>query len=89
LPEQVPTASERGVRHFGVILPWEEWEESVRTLRERGTGFVAGPVVKYEGTPQEQAKLLLEDPSENLIELKAYREMEAVFGTDAGSPANT
>jgi uncharacterized protein len=79
-PEQVLSPDQRGVRHFGLILPWEEWEEMVRLLRERGIGFVDEPSIRYVGTPEESAKVHLEDPSGHLIEIKTYRNFKAVFG---------
>jgi uncharacterized protein len=79
-PEQVLSPEQRGVRHFGVVLPWEEWEEAVRLLREREIGFVDEPSIRYAGTPEETAKVHLEDPSGNLIEIKAYRNFKATFG---------
>jgi uncharacterized protein len=77
-PDQVPSREARGVRHFGVILPWEEWEESVRTFRERGVVFVGEPSIRYAQTPEAEAKLHLEDPSGNLIEVKAWGRVEEV-----------
>jgi len=37
--------------------------------------------VSYAGRPTEQGKLMLKDPSGNLIEIKAYRYPENVLGT--------
>ena len=38
------------------------------------------PTVSYEGEPIEQAKLMIVDPSGNLIEIKAYRQPDKVLG---------
>jgi extradiol dioxygenase family protein len=42
------------------------------------------PTVSYEGEPTEQGKLMIVDPSGNLIEIKAYRHPDEVLGSLAG-----
>ena len=78
-PHEVPPRGERGVRHFGVVLPWEEWASLGKRLDAH---LLSPPTVKHEGTQQEQGKFYLEDPSGNVIEIKAYRDFDAVFGVD-------
>lgn len=63
-------------RHFGATLAWREWEVLVSGL----TDFVEGPRVDYLGTDREQTKAMVQDPSGNLIEIKAYRNAGAVLG---------
>jgi uncharacterized protein len=79
-PSEVLAADRQGVRHFGAVLAWEAWEKLSTRLRERGERFISAPAVSKIGTPQEQAKLVLADPSHNVIEVKAYRNVQAVFG---------
>jgi extradiol dioxygenase family protein len=67
-------------RHFGATLGWSEWETLVGTLSD----FVEPPRVDHHGTECEQAKAMVQDPTGNLIELKAYRQPEAVLGQLAG-----
>jgi extradiol dioxygenase family protein len=77
--------SAQGKRHFGVVLPWDEWEALADSLQGRGVPFLGAPSVELAGTPNEQAKFYLEDPSHNLIEVKAYRDVAATLGvSDAG-----
>ncbi|MES2000858.1 MAG: VOC family protein [Pseudomonadota bacterium] len=63
-------------RHFGATLPWRDWEVLVGTLSD----FVEPPRIDHRDTAREQAKAMVQDPSGNLIELKAYRHPEAVLG---------
>jgi len=63
-------------RHFGVTLDWREWVALVEGLGD----FAEPPRVDHQGTDREQAKAMVRDPSGNLIELKAYRQPEAVLG---------
>jgi extradiol dioxygenase family protein len=71
-------------RHFGATLPWDEWEKVTARLCD----FVEMPRKHHVGTLQEQAKAMVQDPSGNLIELKAYRHPTAVLGklAEAASP---
>ena len=69
-------------RHFGATMPWDEWEALIGRLAD----FVEQPRVDWEGTEREQAKAMVQDPSGNLIELKAYRQPHAVLGTLARKP---
>ena len=64
---------EQGKRHFGVVLPWPDFEAFVR---ESGVGPAK---VSHEGTPREQGKLYLEDPDGYVIEIKSYRDVEAAL----------
>ena len=66
---------------FGVVLPWREWEALGAKLDSMGVDFLERPVVLHESTPEEQAKLYIQDPSHNVIEIKAYRDFAGVLGT--------
>jgi uncharacterized protein len=77
-PSQVLPRSARGVRHFGAILPWPQWE----SLRARVLSFEPALAERIQhrapGTVEEHVKLLVEDPDGNLIELKAYKEVRSI-----------
>ena len=79
-PSHVLPPIAQGKRHFGVVLPWPEWEDLANRLREANTRFLEAPSVTLRGTPQEQAKMYLADPSDNVIEIKAYRNVSAALG---------
>lgn len=78
-PSEVLPLERQGKRHFGVVLPWDEWERAARRVRAAGSSFLSEPTVLLEGTDQEQAKFYLEDPSHNIIEVKAYRDVAATL----------
>jgi len=84
-PSEVLGAEARGVRHFGVILPWEQWQALGLAFREKGCSFVMQPTIAHAGTENEQGKFLLCDPSDNLIEIKAYRDASAAIGRALGA----
>lgn len=72
-PSEVLPANQQGKRHFGVVLPWQEWESEVARIRSTGHAFLAEPKIFHGGSVEEQAKFYLADPSHNIIEVKAYR----------------
>ncbi len=67
------------VPHFGVVLPWEDWERLAQRLRERGTAFVIEPHVRFQGQVGEQATLFLFDPCGNALEFKAFKDIGQLF----------
>jgi extradiol dioxygenase family protein len=79
-PEEVQLLAEQGKRHFGVVLPWAEWEHESERIEKLGVGVLEGPSIKLVGTDDEHGKLYLHDPSGNIIELKAYRNVERTLG---------
>lgn len=78
-PGQVLPREERGVRHFGAILDWSHWEQVRARVLAYDPAFESGIRHHLPGEPGEHVKLLLEDPDGNVIEIKAYREIEAVI----------
>lgn len=77
-PESVTTPMPR-TRHFGWTLSWPGWTAMVADVAT-GATVLEPPTVSYAGEDREQAKMMIADPSGNLIELKAYRDPSAVLG---------
>lgn len=71
------------VPHFGVVLPWDEWEALADRLRDAGMHFVIAPYVRFEGQTGEQATMFFLDPSGNALEFKAFRDPGELFRRDA------
>ena len=82
-PSGVPQPMPRA-RHFGATLAWSEWESAAERL-STAPFLVEEPTISFAGQSTEQAKLMIADPSGNLIEIKAYRHPEAVLGPLAAS----
>ncbi|MCI4569476.1 VOC family protein [Lysobacter sp. CFH 32150] len=80
-PSEVLPPEQHGVRHFGAILPWQDWMALGAKLERQGCTFLRPPTIAGVGTEREQGKMLLCDPSNNIIEIKAYRNVAAVLGT--------
>jgi hypothetical protein len=67
------------VRHFGAILPMEEWESLAGKLKNAETLFVIEPHVRFKGQVGEQATMFFLDPCGNALEFKAFGDLSQVF----------
>ena len=67
------------VRHFGVILAWDQWQELADELKAVGVKFIIEPGIRFKGQVGEQATMFFKDPSGNALEFKAFRDSEHVF----------
>jgi extradiol dioxygenase family protein len=67
------------VRHFGAILPMEQWEALADRLRRENIAFVIEPHVRFKGEVGEQATMFFLDPSGNALEFKAFGDLGQVF----------
>ena len=77
-PDQVLPRAQRGGRHFGFILDWNEWEALADRVQLTSPRSVLARERRAPDSLEEHVKLLLEDPSENLIQIKAYRELRSI-----------
>lgn len=67
------------VRHFGVILEWDDWQALSEKLTRAGAEFIIAPQVRFRGRPGEQATMFVRDPAGNALEFKAFRDDSRVF----------
>lgn len=67
------------VRHFGVVLSWEEFPAMEKRLRERGAPFLVEPTIRFKGQAGEQATMFVRDPSGNALEFKAFKDGKRLF----------
>ena len=67
------------VRHFGAILPMNEWEALAQKLTSAGIDFIIEPHVRFKGEVGEQATMFFLDPSGNALEFKSFSDMSQVF----------
>ncbi len=65
--------------HFGVVLPWHQWEKLANRLKDFGTEFVIEPYVRFKGETGEQATMFFLDPCGNALEFKAFKDMDQLF----------
>jgi uncharacterized protein len=67
------------VRHFGLILAWDDWQRLAARLRALGVAFIIEPGIRFAGQTGEQATMFLCDPSGNALEFKSFRDDRQVF----------
>ena len=70
------------VKHFGVVLPWDEWHRLADRLREAGVEFHIEPYIRFEGEVGEQATMFFPDPSGNYLEFKSFKDPSQLFAKD-------
>lgn len=66
-------------RHFGIVLPMQEWEATAQRLKAGGTEFIIEPYLRFQGQPGEQATMFFLDPSGNALEIKAFADITRLF----------
>ncbi len=70
------------VRHFGLILHWDEWHRLAEHLRSKGIEFLIEPHIRFKGEVGEQATLFFLDPSGNAIEIKSFKDLTRIFAVE-------
>ncbi len=66
------------VPHFGLVLPWAEWEALASRIEAAGIAFEMPPHTRWAGQNGEQGTFFLFDPAGNALEFKALRNPEAL-----------
>ncbi len=67
------------VRHFGAVLPMQEWEKLAGRLKAAKTPFIIEPHIRFKGQAGEQATMFFLDPCGNAIEFKAFENPQMLF----------
>ena len=67
------------VRHFGLVLPMDEWQKLADKLTAAEINFVIEPHIRFKGEPGEQATMFFLDPCGNAIEFKAFENPAMLF----------
>ncbi|MEY8021510.1 VOC family protein [Muriicola sp. SD30] len=67
------------VPHYGVVLPWNDFQIFSAELKKKGVDFIIEPYVRFEGEVGEQATMFFHDPAGNALEFKAFKDMGQLF----------
>lgn len=67
------------VPHYGVVLPWDEFEKFAKHLKAKHIHFIIEPYIRFEGQVGEQATMFFFDPAENALEFKAFKDIRQLF----------
>ncbi|MGX5201074.1 VOC family protein [Aliikangiella sp. IMCC44632] len=71
------------IPHFGCILNQEDFEKVIAQLKQHQTVFLIEPQVRYPNQVGEQQTAFFFDFSGNPIELKCFKNPQAVFQPNA------
>ncbi len=69
------------VRHFGVILPQEQWDAMAERVTAAEVDFVIKPQLVHKGRAAEQSIMLIRDGCGNVVEFKSMPK-ERIFAKD-------
>lgn len=67
------------VPHFGIVLPWQDWEILAAKFEQHSYPMVIEPYIRFKGQPGEQGTFFLFDPSKNALEFKTFRNVKDLF----------
>ncbi len=67
------------IPHYGVVLPWDEWEALSERLKTHKIEFIIEPYIRFKGEAGEQATMFFLDPSGNALEFKAFKDLNQLF----------
>jgi extradiol dioxygenase family protein len=57
------------VRHFGLLLAYEQFDRLAERFKRAGTRFLIDPYLRFEGQAGEQKTMFVRDPAGNAREL--------------------
>ena len=72
------------VRHFGLVLAWEDWEALHTRLSDHRVAFLIEPHVRFAGKAGEQGTFFVKDPAGNALEFKTFRDINRLFDPGLG-----
>lgn len=67
------------VRHFGVVMPWQDWQELSERLQDLAVDFMIEPTIRFQGKTGEQATMFIRDPGGNALEFKSFKQVSLLF----------
>tara|TARA_B100000900_G_C20489330_1_gene678871 strand:- start:354 stop:839 length:486 start_codon:yes stop_codon:yes gene_type:complete len=69
------------VPHFGVVIPWNNFDNFADMLNKNNIDFVIEPYTRFKGLPGEQKTMFFYDNSGNALEFKSFKDMSMLFST--------
>ena len=70
------------IPHFGVVVPWDQFDLFSKNLKKNGVEFVIEPYTRFENLPGEQKTLFFYDNSGNALEFKSFKNLEMLFSPE-------
>lgn len=79
-PKAVPPKPQMYPRHFGLVLDSEkEYTELLSNAKKSQAISFKDDFRRYPGKPEEHRSFFIQDPSNNLIEFKWYKNKDLIF----------
>ena len=78
-PKKLRQGGGTPVRHFGVVMPLEKFEQAEKKLKAAGVDFILQPEVRQEGTVREQKLMTCRDGCGNAVEFKGLQNITDVY----------
>jgi extradiol dioxygenase family protein len=73
------SAGKTPLRHFGVVMTLQDFEQTAARLRAHGADFLNEPEITQKGTVREQMLMTVNDGCGNAIEFKGLRRINDVY----------
>ena len=67
------------LRHFGVILSYNQWNTLVDKLINKDIVFLIKPQIRFKNKEGEQKTFFIQDPDGNALEFKAFKNDSNIF----------
>tara|TARA_B110000438_G_C15817100_1_gene652492 strand:+ start:688 stop:1113 length:426 start_codon:yes stop_codon:yes gene_type:complete len=67
------------IKHFGIILEYHQWSVLAKKLKSNNIEFIINPHTRFKGEKGEQSTMFIKDPSDNVIEFKAFKDDKMIF----------
>ena len=68
--------------HFGMVLPFEDWEMLAEHCKKQDVPFVIEPNIRFKGEVGEQGTFFVRDPAGNVLEFKTLKDLDQLFASD-------
>ncbi len=79
-PEKIDKSPEMYPRHFGITFKQkEDFDALLKLAKERELEFFQELAVRFAGKVEEHVTFFLKDPSNNLLEIKYYKESKMMY----------
>ena len=69
------------VPHFGVILDYDAFNAVVKNAKQQSIKFLIEPRLRFKDAAGEQMTMFFRDPSNNVIEIKAFKSRSNIFAS--------
>lgn len=69
------------VPHFGVILDYDAFSAVVKNANQQSIDFLIEPRLRFKDEAGEQMTMFFRDPSNNVIEIKAFKNRSNIFAS--------